>query len=492
MAGEDAPKFQPGDRVNGFVIHQFLGEDRLADVVVADQAEPVERRVALKIIKPGLDTRAVIARFEARRRALTAMDHPNVARVFDAGVSADGRPYFVMEYVPGEAITDYCDSHRLNIRERLDLFVQACEGVQHAHQKGMIHQDIKPSNVLVTVEAGSPRVKVIDFGVAAAIDQGLTDKTLLTEQGQLGGAPEYLSPEQAGSGDVDTRADIYSLGVLLYELLVGALPFKLPKLGRPSLAEIQRIIREEEPDRPSTCLRLDGSGRSVAASHRRTNARGLARELRGDLDWITMKVLDKDRARRYSSASELVADIRHHLRNLPVLAGPRSAGYWISKLARRHTAGALATSLVAFVLLGGLIAATTFAVVQGRARADDAAEAVALLYDARQEWEHDADAERVLVLVVDILRRGGGEHATLVPALRRLASLYAGQKRFDEAEAALLEALARLEAAPEPDRQTRDAVAQSLAELYENWGRSRPGPPTSTQVADAQRSPSQK
>ncbi|NUQ50775.1 MAG: serine/threonine protein kinase, partial [Phycisphaerae bacterium] len=296
----------PGSIIGRYKLLQLIGEGGFGSVFMAQQESPVQRRVALKIIKLGMDTRQVIARFEAERQALALMEHPNIARVFDAGATEAGRPYFVMELVRGEPLTDYCDRNQLSIDERLRLFAQVCQAVQHAHQKGVIHRDLKPSNVLVTSTDGQAIPKVIDFGIAKATSARLTEKTVFTEHRQLIGTPEYMSPEQAEmtSSDIDTRSDVYSLGVLLYELLTGALPFDARRLRSAAFAEIQRIIREEEPPTPSLRLsRLDALP-SVAARRQIDPAR-LLRRVRGDLDWIVMKCLDKDRTRRYGTADAL-------------------------------------------------------------------------------------------------------------------------------------------------------------------------------------------
>ena len=330
---------------------QRVGEGGMGEVWLAEQTEPVRRQVALKVIKAGMDSAQVVARFEAERQALALMDHPAIATVFDGGTTPQGRPYFAMEYVKGEPITAYCDRHLLSTRERLGLFTQVCEGVQHAHQKGIIHRDLKPSNVLVTIQDDRPVPKIIDFGVAKATAQHLTERSLFTELGVLIGTPEYMSPEQAEMGglDIDTRTDVYALGVLLYELLTAALPFDRKDLRQAGIAEIQRIIREKEPPRPSTRITQPGPASTEAAKNRHTEPRRLVSELRGDLDWITMRALEKDRTRRYQTANALAADVHRHMNNEPVSAGPPSAAYRAGKFVRRHRFGV--TTAVALVLL---------------------------------------------------------------------------------------------------------------------------------------------
>jgi serine/threonine protein kinase/tetratricopeptide (TPR) repeat protein len=338
--------------VGPYRLLQPIGEGGMGEVWLAEQARPVRRQVAVKIIKAGMDSAQVVARFEAERQALALMDHSAIAKVFDAGATPQGRPYFAMEYVKGEPITVYCDRHRLNTPERLGLFIHVCEGVQHAHQKGIIHRDLKPSNVLVTIQDDRPVPKIIDFGVAKATAQHLTERTLFTELGVLIGTPEYMSPEQAEMGglDIDTRTDVYALGVMLYELLAGALPFDRNELRRAGLLEIQRIIREKEPPRPSTRVTQRGPASTEAAHHRHTEPARLASELRGDLDWITMKALEKDRTRRYGSASELAADVRRHVEHQPVLASPPSTLYQARKFVRRHRFGVGAATALAVLL----------------------------------------------------------------------------------------------------------------------------------------------
>ncbi len=382
---------RPGDRVAQYKILEPLGEGGFAVVYLAEQETPVRRRVALKIIKLGMDTQQVIARFEAERQALAMMNHPGVAKVFDAAITASGRSYFVMEHVPGEPITEYCDRHRLSTQQRLELFMNVCDAIQHAHQKGIVHCDLKPSNVLVMIADGQAVPKVIDFGVAKALHQKLTERTLFTEQGQLIGTPEYMSPEQAErSGlDIDTRSDIYSLGVLLYELLTGALPFDPTTLRQAAFAEIQRIIREVEPPKPSTRLSSLSDESTTCAQKRRADPRSLLRELRGDLDWITMKALEKDRTRRYPTASELAADLARHLNHEPVAAGPPSAAYRVKKYIRRHRVGVTAGAALALALLAGIIGTSVGLVLATRAAAD-AEEARAAETQQRREAEMQA------------------------------------------------------------------------------------------------------
>ncbi|MFO0840975.1 MAG: tetratricopeptide repeat protein [Gemmataceae bacterium] len=356
-----APPEAPGAALGPYKVVEPIGEGGFGVVFLAEQQQPVRRLVALKVIKPGMDSKQVIARFEAERQALALMDHPNIAKVLDAGetppayAGGSARPYFVMELVKGAPITDFCDQNQLPPRQRLALFVSVCSAVQHAHQKGVIHRDLKPSNVLVTLYDGLPVVKVIDFGIAKAIDQRLTDKTLVTGLAQVVGTPLYMSPEQAEmSGlDIDTRSDIYSLGVLLYELLTGTTPFDKDRLRQASFDELRRILREEEPPRPSTRISTLGPAAVTVSDRRQTDPKRLGQLVRGELDWIAMRCLEKDRNRRYESAASLARDVERYLADEPVEACPPSAGYRLRKLARKHRRLLLTSGAFLALLLGG-------------------------------------------------------------------------------------------------------------------------------------------
>jgi serine/threonine protein kinase len=351
---------EAGRQIGPYKLVQKLGEGGMGAVWVAEQAAPVKRRVALKLIKPGMDSAQVIRRFEAERQALALMDHTHIARVLDAGTSADGRPYFVMELVKGVPITKYCDELHLSLRDRLELFVPVCQAIQHAHQKGIIHRDIKPSNVLVAMQDGQPVPKVIDFGVAKALHQRLTDASLFTEIGQVVGTLEYMSPEQAelSALDIDTRADVYALGVLLYELLTGTTPLNRKQLRGAAFAELLRLIKEQEPPKPST--RLSESKESLAglAALRKTEPAKLTKAVRGDLDWIVMRCLEKRRDRRYETANGLARDVQRYLANEVVEARPPSVSYRLSKFVRRHKGQVIAASLVLLALVGGTVGTT--------------------------------------------------------------------------------------------------------------------------------------
>ena len=345
-----------GQEIGPYKLREKIGEGGMGVVYVAEQERPMRRKVALKVIKPGMDSQSVLARFEAEQQALAIMNHRNIAKVLDAGIADSGRPYFVMELVQGIPITEYCDEKRLNVTERLELFVSVCQAIQHAHQKGIIHRDIKPSNVLVTEEDGQAIPKIIDFGVAKALSQRLTDRTLYTHFQAFLGTPLYASPEQASLSnvDVDTRSDVYSLGVLLYELVTGDTPHNKSQMQRAAYEEICRIIRDEEPPKPSTRLSTMGASATEISKRRRSDPSRLVQSVRGDLDWIVMKALEKDRSRRYEGANSLAADIRRMLNNEAIEARPPSATYRLRRFVQRNRPAVVVSSLAMLLLLSGL------------------------------------------------------------------------------------------------------------------------------------------
>ncbi|HXY34798.1 MAG TPA: serine/threonine-protein kinase, partial [Planctomycetaceae bacterium] len=415
----DSSRDQVGASVGPYKLLQRIGEGGFGVVYMAEQEKPVRRMVALKIIKPGMDTSQVVARFESERQALALMDHPNIAKVLDAGATASGHPYFVMELVKGVPITDYCDKNHLPPEARLKLFVDVCHAIQHAHHKGIIHRDIKPSNVLVTLHDGVPVVKVIDFGVAKATVQKLTEKTLFTAYGQMIGTPEYMSPEQAEmSGlDIDTRTDVYSLGVLLYELLTGTTPLEAKQLREAGYARMQKLIQEEEPPRPSTRLSSLGDTATMVAGNRGLEIKRLVQLLASDLDWVVMKALEKDRNRRYPTPGSFAEDVERYLREEAITARPPSTAYRLKKLLRRNRGAALAVTAVALALVAGTgvaswealraIHAERNALVAARAEKDAAESARKSAESARNSAEAEKKARQ------DALVREGETNAVL-------------------------------------------------------------------------------
>jgi WD40 repeat protein/serine/threonine protein kinase len=426
---DQPPPERPGTTIGPYKLRELVGEGGMGVVYVAEQSHPVRRKVALKVIKPGMDTKQVVARFEAERQALAMMDHPNIAKVHDGGTTESGRPYFVMELVPGVPITEYCDGERLSVPQRLELFVLVCRAVQHAHQKGIIHRDLKPSNILVTLHDGVPVPKVIDFGVAKAMGQSLTEKTVYTALAQLVGTPLYMSPEQAEMNQlgVDTRSDVYSLGVLLYELLTGTTPFDKEALGGSGLEEMRRMIREDEPPRPSARVSsLGPEALSTTSQRRSTDPRRISAALHGELDWIVMKALEKDRSRRYESASALATDIQRYLDDEPVLAGPPSTMYKFHKLARKHRAAlATAVAIAASLILGTTASAwqavrATTAEAEANANATQAQEKAQEANAQRDEAQRQRDEVRTLLYAANM---NLAQHAWEAGDIRRVREL---------------------------------------------------------------------
>jgi eukaryotic-like serine/threonine-protein kinase len=527
ISSEIIPKKQRIRTIGPYRLLEKLGEGGMGEVWVAEQQKPLRRTVALKLIKAGMDTRQVIARFESERQALALMDHPNIARVFDAGETPEGCPYFVMEYVQGIPITVHCDRNRLTTRERLELFVQACKGVQHAHQKAIIHRDLKPSNILVAFQDGKAVPKIIDFGVAKATAHSLTDRTLYTELGMLIGTPEYMSPEQAemSGQDIDTRTDVYSLGAILYELLTGTLLFDTRELRRAGFDEVRRRVREVDPPKPSTRLSTMGEASTVSAQNRRMDSLSLIRQITGDLDWITMKALDKDRTRRYGSPSEMAADIDRFLNHQPITARPPGTIYRAKKFVRRHRIGVTVATLLVVLLIAFSVTTSIQAIriAQERDRANQEAEtshqvseflmglfkvsdpseargntvtAREILNEGVEKIESDLadqpviqarlmetmgrvytslglyrEAEPLLLQSLDTRRVIlGNAHPEMASGLHALAWLYRNQWRFEEALPLAQEAADLMERLRGPSTPEYGAVLQILGMIQRDQG----------------------
>ncbi|MBE0566591.1 MAG: serine/threonine protein kinase [Krumholzibacteria bacterium] len=515
-----------GNTIGPYRLVRMIGEGGMGQVYQAEQTEPIRRTVALKVVKRGMDTAEFVSRFESERQALAVMDHPCIAKVFDAGATPRGRPYFVMEFVDGIPLTEYCDQHRLDLRRRLELFTLICEGVQHAHQKAIIHRDLKPGNVLITEFDGNPVPKIIDFGVAKAMDRDLTENTLRTGMGQVVGTPAYMSPEQADldSSDVDTRTDVYALGVILYELLAGERPFPREQLEKAGFKEAMRIIREDDPPRPSDRYTTLAGRRDEIAHARAVEPTVLRRRLRGDLDWITMKALEKDRQRRYTTAYGLAQDVKRYLKHEPVSAGPPTASYRVGKFVRRHRTGVAAGALVAVALVLGAVGTTVGmirAVKAEQVAQEEAATATRVtdflvdLFEvsdpehargetitAREILDQGAgriEAElsgqphvraRLMTTIGKVyrnlglyeaaspyleeavsLRRAEGPSPDLSVSLAELADLYRVLARYDEAAALALESLDGMAGRQAPDQLTLAVSLNELAGVYRRQGR---------------------
>jgi eukaryotic-like serine/threonine-protein kinase len=493
---KETPEPSARPRIGPYRLLDLLGEGGMGEVWLVEQTEPVHRRVALKLIKRGMDTDQVVARFEAERQALAVMDHPGIARVFDAGATEDGRPYFVMELVQGVPITEYSDTHRLSLDERIRLFVDVCRAVQHAHLKGVIHRDLKPSNVLVTVKEDEAVVKIIDFGIAKALGHDLTDRTLVTRVGQIVGTPAYMSPEQAEmSGlDVDTRTDVYALGVTLYELLVGARPLEFPSGADEA---VRYVIRNTEVPRPSTKLTTLGEARDTIAQRRRTTVDALRKNLRSDLDWIILKAVEKDRTRRYDTANGLAADLERHLRDEPVLARPPSARYRAAKFVRRHRMGVAAGSAVAAALVLGFALATAGMLRAQRAerRAEAEAEAANKVAEFLAELFQVNDPSEALgnsITAREILDRGAdrierelvGQPTLQGRLMEVMGRVYTSLGLYREAEPLLQQSLEVRRGAPGDVDPDVASGLHALAWLYRTQWRLDEALPMARDAAD--------
>jgi non-specific serine/threonine protein kinase/serine/threonine-protein kinase len=499
---DDQTDSRARQQIGPYRILSEIGHGGMGVVYEAEQEKPVHRRVALKLIKWGMDTKAVIARFESERQALALMNHPNIASVYDAGATEQGRPFFAMELVHGEPITEYCDKNRLTIKERLGLFIRVCEGVQHAHQKGIIHRDIKPSNILITIQDSKPVPKIIDFGVAKATSQRLTERTVYTELGQLIGTPEYMSPEQAEMTgiDIDTRTDVYSLGVVLYELLVGAQPFDAKTLRQARFDDMRRKIREDEPPKPSTRLSRLGEPSTTAAKNRRVELRSLERDLQGDLDWITMRALEKDRTRRYGSPSDLAADIERHLTHEPVNAGPPSNIYRATKFVRRHLVGVVSATSIALLLVALLVGMTVQAarIARERDRANREAEVASTVSQflvGLFEVSDPDEARGKTITAREILDKGtrdieyslSGQRDVQARLMITMGKVYTNLGLYEKAEPLLKEALETQRQVLGDQHPNTLTALNEMANLYWHQGRYRDAEPLYVELVESRR-----